>query len=130
MKYIIIIPAFLAIALGFVWFFLQDADPLHASDPALVSSGENVFNQYCSTCHAADTTPIAPGLAGLLGRRAGSTSFPNSSALSSAGFEWTAERLNAFLTDPRGYIPGNQMAFFGLEDAADRDALIAYIAAL
>ena len=72
----------------------------------------------------------APGLRGLLGRQAGTTPFANSPALKAAGFVWDANRLDDFLQDPRGVIPGNQMAFFGLDDPEKRAAIIAYITSL
>lgn len=100
------------------------------SNTALVAEGQIAFEQHCSACHGVKTSGIAPGLGGLLGRQAGTTDFPSSTALRSAGFTWDAERLEAFLSDPRGLIPDNQMAFFGLEDPDERAAVVAYITSL
>ena len=101
-----------------------------APDPALVQQGQMLFDQHCGPCHGPQTSGVAPGLAGLFGRQAGTTGFANSPALSSAGFVWDAERLDAFLDDPRGVIPGNQMVFFGLDNPEARAAIIAYVSAL
>lgn len=101
-----------------------------APDPALVAAGEPVYAANCGVCHANQTTGIAPGLGGLMGRQAGAETFPYSEAFLAADFTWTPEQLDAFLTDPRATVPDNLMAFYGLPSADDRAALIAYISTL
>lgn len=88
----------------------------------------------CAICHTVtpDGVPgIGPNLRGVIGRKAGSTpSFTYSPAMRDAGFEWTPERLDAFLTAPAAAVPGNYMSFSGIVDPADRQAMIDYLRTL
>ena len=122
--------ALLAVLGAATWLFFPVTPENAPSDPALVAEGRTVFQQRCSACHGARTGGNAPALRGLIGRQAGTTGFANSPALRSAGFVWDADRLDAFLKDPRGVIPNNQMAFFGLQDPEERAAVIAYVTSL
>ena len=45
------------------------------------------------------------------------------------GGTWTVDELNAWLENPKEYLPGNKMAYGGLKKEEDRAALIAYIQA-
>lgn len=93
--------------------------------------GEAVFAQNCAPCHTVRSSKWrdAPSLQNVLGRKAGSTSFPYSDAFRHTDFVWTRENLDKFLTDPRQMVPNNGMAFFGMPDAAARRDLIDYLAA-
>jgi cytochrome c len=51
-------------------------------------------------------------------------------ALNAEGETWTAELLNAFLTNPAEAVPGNRMPFGGIADETDRANLLAYLATL
>ncbi len=93
--------------------------------------GRKVFYR-CRACHR--LSPKAPPLLGppigrLFGRRAGT--LPQygrySEALKTAGFAWTEEKLDAWLKDPNGFLPGNRMSFAGIRSARDRKDLIAYL---
>ncbi len=93
--------------------------------------GRKVFYR-CQSCHriAPQASPLlGPNLGRLFGRRAGS--LPGyagySRALKEAGFVWTEERLDAWLKDPAGFLPGNRMPFAGVRSARDRADLIAYL---
>lgn len=102
-------------------------------DPALVAAGEGVWRQ-CRSCHQVGEgarNATGPMLTGILGHVAGTRegfrySGPMRDA-GAAGLVWTAETLDAYLTDPRAYLPGNRMSFRGLSDAGDRAAVIAYL---
>lgn len=96
-------------------------------------NGERAF-QRCYSCHS-----VVKGETGLSG--------PNLATLDSRGiasdpgFEysksfrefakrnprWTPKLLDRFLTDPEALVPGNQMGFFGLKNAKERAAIVAYI---
>ena len=43
------------------------------------------------------------------------------------GVTWTYENLDAFLENPRGFMPGTRMVFPGLRSLEDRAAMIAYL---
>ena len=98
-----------------------------AGDP---ERGRIVF-YACRACHRLGAGPPreGPDLAGLFGRTAGTAPGYErySAALREAGFEWTAARLDAWLKDPNGFLPGNRMRFAGLRRAEDRRDLIAYL---
>lgn len=69
----------------------------------------------------------APSLRNVLGRKAGSTSYPYSAAFRRVDFVWNRENLDKFLADPRRAVPNNGMAFFGMPDVAARSDLIEYL---
>jgi len=111
-----------------------DAEVVQASvDPALIDAGKGVFRQ-CQACHEVGpdaSNRSGPQLNGILGRTIGSVDgFRYSNTFkdaAEAGDLWTSETLSAFLADPRGSMSGTKMAFRGLNDQADIDAVIAYI---
>ena len=43
------------------------------------------------------------------------------------GLVWTEANLDAYLADPRGFVPNNKMAFAGLKKPDDRADVIAYL---
>lgn len=95
------------------------------------AAGEAVFAR-CAACHRANgQNGVGPHLDGVVGRSAASVpDFAYSGALRAMeGQPWTPERLDAFLTNPRGFAPGTKMAFAGLPDAQDRADLIAWLGA-
>ena len=100
-------------------------------DPA-VARGERVY-RICAACHILDSEAephSAPSLAGVAGRPAASGSFGYSEALLAAGaggLVWTDPALDAFIADPKGFLPGTSMGFAGLADPADRADVIAFI---
>jgi len=105
-------------------------DELLAS--ADLKKGAGVWRK-CSACHKleAGANGTGPYLYGVVGRAAGTADgFGYSDTLASLGGEWTAENLDGFLENPRGYAPGTSMAFAGLKKPADRANLIAYLDSL
>ena len=101
---------------------------LAEGDPA---KGERVFNR-CKACHtieAGGLHKLGPNLHGLFGQEAGTMEgYKNySDALKTADFVWTEEKLDAWLANPRSFLPGNKMMFAGLRKEDQRDDLIAYL---
>lgn len=95
------------------------------------ADGARLFNQ-CRACHTLEPgkTLIGPSLHRVIGRKAGSLEgFSYSQAMRQTGVVWDEATLDAFLGDPRGFVPGTKMAFPGLKRAADRAAVIAYLKA-
>lgn len=90
--------------------------------------GNNLAMQ-CRACHTfepGDAGSLGPGLFGLFGRPVGSVDgYPYSPALADASFYWTPRALDAWLSQPARFLPGNSMAYAGLRNQEDRDALIA-----
>ncbi|MCS6986014.1 MAG: c-type cytochrome [Sphingomonadaceae bacterium] len=120
----------LAIALAALWPGLAHAQAMPEED-AEVRRGRLLFLQ-CRACHtlaAGEAHRVGPNLWGVLDRPVGSAAgFAYSPALSRWGGRWTPERLDAFLADPAGAVPGTTMAFGGLARPEDRRALARFLA--
>lgn len=105
--------------------------PVEASfDPDLAAAGEKVFRK-CAACHQVGSDAqnrVGPQLNGIVGRAVGAAEgFSYSDAMAKAGGHWDAERLAAFLADPKGVVAGTKMAFPGLRKEADILALTEYL---
>jgi len=107
------------------------AAPTLAADPG---KGRAVFTAQCGLCHSnAPNGPVilGPPLYGVVGRKAGALpGFSYSQTMKSAGFDWTPDRLRAYLPAPRSYLPGVRMTYAGLKNPTQMDDLIAYLATL
>lgn len=93
--------------------------------------GAQVFATYCAMCHStqAGRNVMGPSLHGVVGRKAGTVSgFNYSQAMQASGVVWTPEHLDAYLADPKAFVPKNRMSFPGLHAAGDRADLIAFLA--
>ncbi len=95
------------------------------------NDGQLMFNNYCRTCHTTEAgdNRLGPNLNGIIGRKAGGAQgFGYSSALESADFEWTAEKLDQFIADPELVVPGNNMKpYSGIGDGAVRAAIVSHL---
>ena len=85
----------------------------------------------CSACH--EVTPgqasVGPNLAGVVGRKAGSSDYDYSPAMKASGITWTPDQLQAFIVNPSKVVPGTKMDFDGATDA-DAKVIVAYLATL
>ena len=93
------------------------------------AAGEKVFKK-CKACHVIDKEKnrLGPHLVGIIGRTSGSIDgFKYSKAMKESGLTWDEATLDAYLADPKGYLPKNKMAFPGLKKEADRANVIAYL---
>lgn len=92
--------------------------------------GERLFLR-CRTCHeVAEGRPnkVGPNLHGFFDKPAAQVpGFKYSQALRDSAVVWDDEAMHVWLTHPTDLVPGTTMAFIGLPDKADRDALIAYL---
>lgn len=100
-----------------------------------VANGEDVFKK-CRACHRVGPDAknlVGPQLNGIVGRKAGTVEgfkySPANQKAATDGLMWTEENLDKYLADPRGFMPGNKMAFAGIKDDKDRKDLIAYLKA-
>ena len=104
-----------------VEFYLSQAD---------VAAGEQVFKK-CVACHTVNqggANGLGPNLYGVVGKaHAVHAGFAYSDALKNAPGMWDWKGLDAWLTSPRAYAPGNKMTFAGLGDPQDRANVIAYL---
>ena len=110
----------------------------HAADPtaerATLAAGERAY-QKCYACHSLegpDPTTQGPSLKGIIGRPvAGEDGFAYSPAMRAYRTvrpRWTREALDAFIADPQGVVPDNEMGFFGIANDQERRALVEYLA--
>jgi cytochrome c2 len=109
---------------------LAAASPVQAEGDA--AKGQKAF-RICSACHTVDaaTNRVGPYLKGVFGRKAGSVDGYSYSAAMKAkadgGLVWDETSLDAYLADPRGFVPSNKMAFVGVKKPDDRSDIIAYL---
>jgi cytochrome c len=109
-----------------------DAGPAFAElyAAADTAAGEKVFAK-CKACHKMDgSNGTGPYLNGVVDRaKAAVEGFAYSDAVKSVADQaWTPENLDAFLQNPKGYMPGTKMSFAGLPKATDRANVIAWLA--
>ena len=72
---------------------------------------------------------VGPNLAGIVGAKAAARAdFAYSGALEASALTWSTENLGRFITAPQQLVPGTLMASVGLTSAADRRALLAFLA--
>ncbi|MGA1341896.1 MAG: c-type cytochrome [Hyphomonas sp.] len=97
---------------------------------ASYSAGNRTW-KLCQSCHMTAEGAgnlVGPNLYGLFARQVASAEgFDYSPALKAETFTWTPERLDEWLANPRGFLPGNRMSFAGVRKPEDRLALIAYL---
>ena len=94
--------------------------------------GADVFDSSCGECHSVSSklkNKKGPSLFGILGRNTATVAgFDYSPALKSAGFAWSADKLDAYLTAPKKVVPDGKMKFDGLTSAQERADLLAFLA--
>lgn len=74
---------------------------------------------------------IGPTLAGVFGVKAGHVDdFAYSQAMRRSGLVWDEPTLGRYLEAPRELVPGTRMSYAGLDDPAQRQAVIAYLKTL
>ena len=101
----------------------------HAQGLGDAQRGAQVFAQ-CKVCHSLETgkNMIGPSLYGLIGRKAGAVpGYAYSGAMKNSNVTWSDHTLSKYLSDPKGYIPGDKMPFTGLKDPTKLGDLVAYL---
>ena len=98
------------------------------------AAGKNVYKK-CMACHTAteEKNKVGPHQVGIIGRKAAAVEgFKYSDAMIAKGTEglvWDEANFASYIKDPKGFIPGNKMAFAGLKEDKDIADLIAYLKA-
>ncbi len=122
----------LAVGLGFCgsMLFARLAGAQMALPAATPPDGSTLFKQQCGTCHTtnlSDPTRQGPSLFKIVGRRVGTAeNFRYSPGFAKADFVWDDTRLDAWITDPQGTIPGAVMAYRQAKPEI-RAAIISYL---
>lgn len=103
--------------------------PASAQD---ATAGGALFKGRCSICHSVtpgQKSAMAPNLAGVAGRKAGSAEFNYSPALKASGLKWDKPTLDKFLAAPMKVVPGTRMVI-SIADAKQRADVVAYLSSL
>src|SRR3546814_15255813 len=92
--------------------------------------GEQFFRR-CVACHTVEKGGphgIGPNLHGVVGAPVASKpGFSYSGAMKAKGGVWDEAALDAYLKAPMKDVPGTRLAFAGVSDATDRQALPLYL---
>jgi cytochrome c len=107
--------------------------PTPSATRTVAAATEPAAFAQCKACHAVEPgkNGIGPTLAGIWGDRAAAVpGFEFSEPMKSSGLTWNQANLDRYLADPRGVVPGTKMAFGGVKDAAQRQAIINYLKTL
>jgi cytochrome c len=90
--------------------------------------------KICATCHnfqKGGGAKIGPDLWDAVGRPIASIAgFDYSDALKKIGGDWTYEKLNDWITDPKAMASGTKMTFPGEKDAQRRADILAFLQTL
>jgi cytochrome c2 len=106
---------------------------LHATAFAADESaarGRKIFEGRCASCHegaGSSAGTLGPGLAGIVGRVAGTgRSGVHSRAMAESGIVWSRASLRRFLADPAREVPGTIMPV-RVEDPRQLEDLLNYL---
>ena len=115
-----------SLLIGIAVFGIGAGTALAEGDPA---KGEKIFNK-CKACHTVEEgkNKVGPSLHNIVGSNAGAVEgFKYSDAMKESGIVWDEASIDAYLADPKGYIPKNKMAYAGLKKEQERADVIAYL---
>jgi cytochrome c len=109
---------------------LLGMDICHAAD----DPGAKLFKGHCGTCHTLandGSKKQGPNLFGVLTRKAGMQAdyTKYSDGLKATGWQWTAEQLDLWLTDPKALVPTTYMSVYKQKDPEKRRLIIDYVKA-
>lgn len=91
-------------------------------------AGQQAFQTKCAACHALDADRVGPRLKGVVGRSIGSIpGFKYSRDLAQANSTWTVDQLDRWLSSPAAMFPDTAMAFGGLRNASERQAVLCFL---
>ena len=115
------------------WLALLLLSTLASATASAEQDGARLFTP-CRAYHSLDPAERGlpgPNLSSIVGRAiGGDAAFDYSPVLRKArddGLRWDVGRLQSFLADPAAMFPGLWMSMRGIEDAAERQALVRFL---
>jgi cytochrome c len=97
---------------------------------ASVDKGANAAKK-CQACHTfgkGEPNRVGPNLYGVVGRPKGTEGgFDYSAGMKGKGGNWSVDDLNAFLANPKAFVPGTKMSFAGVPRGTERADVIAFL---
>jgi cytochrome c len=96
-----------------------------------VTKGAALFATHCSECHSVKEgkNKKGPSLFNIFGTKAAQREgFSYSDAMRNGQLTWNVETLSNYIANPKKTVPGGKMKYDGLDNAAERADLIAYLA--
>ena len=115
----------LKIILYYIILFMVDFSNSDAKN------GAKIFKAKCATCHTiieGGPNKQGPNLFKVMGRQSGQVSgFKYTDANKKSGIIWSNQTMFDYLTNPKKYIKGTNMAFPGFKKEKDRLDVIAYL---
>merc|ERR1712060_567007 len=100
-------------------------------DDGNAASGAKIFKAKCATCHTCNEggpNKQGPNLFGVIGRQSGQVEgFKYTAANKNSGVVWTTQAMFDYLTNPKKYIKGTNMAFPGFKKGQDSADVTAYL---
>jgi cytochrome c len=110
----------------------QTAPKVEATTLTPEELGKKVYAR-CRTCHTLEEggkNRVGPNLWMVFGKKAGTAEgYAYSKAIQASDITWDDASMDAYIENPKSFIPGNKMVFVGLRKEQDRQNLIAYLKA-
>ena len=80
---------------------------------ASTEDGAKLFKKRCGACHSSEAgkNKNGPSLAGMIGRKAGTTDFTKYTGLKGSDVVWDEENLDKFLANPKKFVGAKTMAY-------------------
>lgn len=94
-------------------------------------AGAKLFKKKCKVCHSTEVgkNKNGPSLAGIIGRKAGSTDFAKYTGLKGSEVVWDDDNLDKFLANPKKFVGAKSMVI-KIKKEDQRDDLIEYLKTL